>query len=207
MAQQRASQSETIALPKPALTGATSLEQLLAKRRSIREYPATALKLAEIGQLLWAAQGITHPQGYRTAPSAGALYPLQLYLVIGTVQDLVPAVYGYDPDRHHLVLMQGGDRRNLLASTALGQDWLANTAAIVVFAADYKRTTRKYGERGKRYVHMEAGHAAENLFLQANALDLTTVIVGAFDDEEVANILRLPMQEQPLILMPIGRKE
>jgi SagB-type dehydrogenase family enzyme len=93
-----------------------------------------------------------------------------------------------------------------LASAALGQEWLANAAVIVVFAADYKRTTRKYGERGARYVHMEAGHAAENLFLQANALDLTTVIVGAFDEEEVANVLGLPTQEQPLILMPIGRK-
>lgn len=202
-----AQQSETIALPKPALTGSTSLEELLAKRRSIREYPVTTLKLAEIGQLLWAAQGITHPQGYRTAPSAGALYPLQLYLVVRALEDLAPAVYGYDPDRHHLVKMQEGDRRNLLASAALGQDWLANAAAIVVFAADYKRTTHKYGQRGKRYVHMEAGHAAENLFLQANALDLNTVIVGAFDEEEVASVLGLPVQEQPLILMPIGRKQ
>lgn len=201
-----AQQSETIALPKPSLTGSTSLEALLAKRRCIREYLVTTLKLAEIGQLLWAAQGITHPQGYRTAPSAGALYPLQLYLVVRALQDLAPAVYGYDPDQHHLVWMQEGDRRNLLASAALGQEWLANAAAIVVFTADYKRTTHKYGQHGKRYVHMEAGHAAENLFLQANALDLTTVIVGAFDEEEVANVLGLTTQEQPLILMPIGRK-
>ena len=109
-----AQQSETIALPKPSLTGSTSLEALLAKRRCIREYPVTTLKLAEIGQLLWAAQGITHPQGYRTAPSAGALYPLQLYLVVRALEDLAPAVYGYDPDRHHCLLrdVQGSRRRS-----------------------------------------------------------------------------------------------
>lgn len=201
-----AQQSDYIALPEPALTGSTCLERLLVKRRSIREYPDTALKLAEIGQLLWAAQGITHPQGYRAAPSAGALYPLQLYLVAGAAQDLAPGVYGYDPERHHLVMTQAGDQRNFLAHAALSQDWLADAAIIVVFSAEYKRTTRKYGERGKRYVHMEAGHAAQNLFLQASALDLATVIVGAFDDDKVADVLRLPEQEQPLILMPIGRK-
>ncbi|SDY83644.1 SagB-type dehydrogenase domain-containing protein [Nitrosomonas sp. Nm33] len=135
------------------------------------------------------------------------MYPLQLYLVVGTVQDLTPGVYGYHPDRHHLVLIQRSDRRNLLASAAFGQDWLANAAAIVVFAADYNRTTRKYGESGKRYVHMKAGHAGQNLFLQAGALDLITVIVGDFDDEEIANVLGLPVQEQSLILMPIGRKQ
>lgn len=202
-----AQQNETIALPKPTLTGSTSLEQLLANRRSIREYPDAALNLAEIAQLLWAAQGITHPQGYRAAPSAGALYPLQLYLVVGKAQELTPGVYGYDPEGHHLVMRRAGDQRNSLAQAAFGQDWLADAAIIVVLAADYKRTTRKYGERGKRYVHMEAGHAAQNLFLQAEALDLATVIVGAFDDDEVAEVLQPPIQEKPLILMPIGRKK
>jgi SagB-type dehydrogenase family enzyme len=194
-----------ISLPVPAKSGQVTLEQLLSSRRSIREYRPSALSLVEIGQLLWAAQGITSPQGYRTAPSAGALYPLEIYLVVGQVQDLPAGVYHYKPAKHGLQKRQTGDWRRLLAKAALHQDWLAEAAAVVVLAADFQRTMGKYAERGERYVHIEVGHAAQNLFLQAGALKLSTVVVGAFMDEEVAAVLGLPPRERPLLLMPVGR--
>ena len=197
--------NEAVMLPKPAATGELPLEQSLSRRRSVRAYRDAAIDLAEIGQLLWAAQGITDPQGYRTAPSAGALYPLELYVVTGRVQGLAAGVYHYEPEPHRLVKTERGDQRRPLARAALSQSWVGEAAAVLVFAADYERTTRKYGERGIRYVHMEAGFAAENLFLQAVSLGLATVVVGAFDDDEVAGVLQLPANVRPLLLMPLGR--
>ena len=201
-----AQSSEYISLPKPTKTSERSLEQLLEQRRSVRAFRKAPLRLAEVGQLLWAAQGISDPRGFRTAPSAGALYPLELYVVAGAVDGLPPAVYHYHPKGHRLVETSDGDRRQALARAALGQSWVRDAAAVVVFAAIFKRTTRKYGNRGVRYVHMEVGHAAQNLFLQAEALGLGTVVVGAFDDEEVNTTLQLPSNMQPLMLMPVGRK-
>lgn len=198
--------SENVALPKPSLDGKTSFERLLAERRSIRDYPDTTLRLTEVGQLLWAAQGITHSQGFRTAPSAGALYPLELYVVTGRVENLAKGIYHYNPKHHQLVKMGENDIRNALARAALSQTSVKDTAAVIVFTADYERTTGKYGKRGIRYVHMEVGHAAQNLFLQSGSLGLVTVVVGAFNDDEVAKILQLPAELQPLLLMPIGRK-
>ena len=198
--------SENVALPEPSVTGSNSLEQLLAQRRSIRDYQTATLKLAEIGQLLWAAQGITHLQGLRTAPSAGALYPLELYVVTGCIEGLAQGVYHYDPRHHKLIKTSDGDRRDALTQAALSQGWIKSASTIIVFTADYERTTRKYGKRGKRYVHIEVGHAAQNLFLQSESLGLATVVVGAFNDDEVARVLRLPADIQPLLLMPVGRK-
>ena len=198
--------SENVALPEPSVTGSTSLEQLLIQRRSIRDYQTTALELAEIGQLLWAAQGITHLQGLRTAPSAGALYPLELYVVAGHIEDLAQGVYHYDPRHHQLMKTSDGDLRVSLTRAALSQGWMKHASAIIVITADYERTTKKYGKRGKRYVHIEVGHAAQNLFLQSESLGLATVVVGAFNDDEVARVLRLPADLQPLLLMPVGRK-
>ncbi len=197
---------QTVSLPQPVVVGEQSLEQLLSRRRSVREYRDAALELSEIGQLLWAAQGITHPQGYRTAPSAGALYPLELYLVAGDVQGLDAGLYRYEPKDHRLVKTGAGDHRKAVARAALSQTWLQEAATVVVFAAVFERTTRKYGKRGIRYVHMEVGHAAENLFLQAGALGLATVVVGAFDDDKIARALQLPADVEPLMLMPIGRR-
>jgi SagB-type dehydrogenase family enzyme len=198
---------EIVVLPQPSGTGSTSLEQLLAQRRSIRDYQTSALELADIGQLLWAAQGITHTQGLRAAPSAGALYPLELYVVTGHVEGLAQGVYHYDPGHHQLLKTSEADLRDALTRAALSQNWIKQASAIIVFTADYKRTTRKYGKRGKRYVHIEAGHAAQNLFLQSGSLGLATVVVGAFNDNEVASVLRLPADLQPLLLMPVGRKK
>ena len=195
---------DTLALPEPDISGIQSLESLLRQRRSIRDYSDTPLTLADLGQLLWATQGITDPHGLRTAPSAGALYPLELYVVAGRIEGLTAGLYHYWPDGHRLLPLLDGDLRNRLARAALGQMWLADAPAVVVIAAVYERTTRKYGPRASRYVHVEAGHAAQNLFLQAGALDLGTVVVGAFRDDSVAGLLQLPDDVQPLLLMPVG---
>lgn len=197
---------QNIALPEPAATGSNSLEQLIAQRRSVRDFQNTTLALADIGQLLWSAQGITDTRDLRAAPSAGALYPLELYVVAGRVEGLAQGVYHYDTVSHRLVKTAQGDVRAALTQAALSQDWMQDAAAVVVFTADYARTMRKYGNRGRRYVHIETGHAAENLFLQAESLGLATVVVGAFHDDEVARVLRLPDELKPLLLMPVGRK-
>ena len=200
-----AQSSEMFELPSPSLKSDNSLEQLLAQRRSIRDYSDTALSIAEVGQLLWAAQGITHDQGYRTAPSAGALYPLELYLVTARVTGLARGVYHYQP-RHHRLEKTSDDVLDELSRSALSQSCVKQAAAVIILAAVYQRTTKKYGKRGRRYVHMEVGHAAQNIFLQSGALNLATVTVGAFDDVAVARALHIPDDVQPLLLMPVGRK-
>lgn len=194
-----------IKLPEPRYDSELSLESALRKRRSVRDYLDEPLTLAEVSQLLWAAQGITGPYGVRTAPSAGALYPLEIYLVIGRIHTLSQGIYKYQPSGHELVKITEGDQQGKLASAALGQDWIREGAVVMVFAAIYERTTQKYGQRGIRYVHMEVGHAAQNVYLQAVSLNLGTVVVGAFDDDEVRRVLNLSGREQPLCLMPIGR--
>jgi SagB-type dehydrogenase family enzyme len=136
----------------------------------------------------------------------GALYPLELYVVTGRIESLAQGVYHYDPSHHQLIKTSDGDRRDALIRAALSQGWIKPASTIIVFTADYERTTRKYGKRGKRYVHIEVGHAAQNLFLQSESLGLATVVVGAFNDDEVARVLRLPADIQPLLLMPVGRK-
>jgi len=199
-----AQSNDKVELPRPSQVGEFSLEQLLAQRRSIREFPDSTLSLAETGQLLWAAQGISHAQGYRTAPSSGALYPLELYVVAGHVKGLSKGIYHYQPGPHHLVKTGDDDVRAALAEAAVSQTWIEDAAAIFVFAADYDRTTGKYGDRGIRYVHMEVGYASQNLFLQTEALGLATVPVGAFNDETVARVLHMPGNLQVLLMMPVG---
>jgi SagB-type dehydrogenase family enzyme len=196
---------DTIILPEPRDSGEISIEQALLERRSVRNYKDEALTLAEVYQLLWAAQGITHPRGYRTAPSAGALYPLELYVVAGNVTGLQAGIYKYRPQGHELEKVAGVDVRTKLCAAALDQECVEDGAAVLVFAAVYERTTRKYGERGVRYVHMEVGHAAQNVYLQAVSLGLGTVVVGAFDDDEVKKLLQMEDDERALCIMPVGR--
>ena len=198
---------EEVILPKPTMSGNNSFEQLLTQRRSSREFRDDALNLKQLGQLLWAAQGITHGVGYRTAPSAGALYPMELYIVAGKVDGLTAGVYHYYPHEHKLLNTYDGDLRNVLANAALHQPWVKQAPVVLVIAAKYARTTRKYGKRGIRYVHIESGSVAQNVYLQAAALGLGTVVVGAFDDDSVAKILRLADDDEPLILMPIGHTD
>jgi len=197
---------ERIKLPEPSYTGNISVEEALSKRRSIRAYSGENLTVEEVSQLLWAAQGITSPGGGRTAPSAGALYPLELYLVAGDVEGIDKGVYRYRPEEHDLEKVKDGDIRAELAEAALGQECVKDAAIDIVFTAVYARTTWKYGERGIRYVHMEAGHAAQNVYLQAVSLDLGTVVIGAFIDSEVNKIVNAREQEEPLYIMPVGRK-
>lgn len=142
----------------------------------------------------------------RASPSAGALYPLELYFVAGDVEGIPDGVYRYRPDRHVLTRIISGDRRSELCSAALGQPSVRNAAAVIVFAAVYERTTVKYGARGIQYAHMETGHAAQNVALQAVSLDLGTVVIGAYQDDEVKKVLKMPTGEQLLYLMPVGRK-
>lgn len=199
------SNSSKIKLPSPRYNSGVSIEQALLKRRSVRKYKAEPLTIAEVSQLLWSAQGITNPSGFRTAPSAGALYPLEVYLVVGEVKGLSQGIYKYLPRQHELLKIKDGDARRELAIAALGQSWVKDAAVDIVFAAVYERVTRKYGKRGIRYVHMEVGHAAENVYLQAVSLKLGTVVVGAFEDEKVKRILNMAESEQPLYIMPIGK--
>ncbi|HAZ32160.1 MAG TPA: nitroreductase [Dehalococcoidia bacterium] len=194
-----------VRLPEPRYDSDVSIEETLLKRRSVRDYTGEPLTLQEVSQLLWAAQGITDPRGFRTAPSAGATYPLETYLVVGDVEHLTPGVYRYDPQEHKLVKVLEGDRRAGLAAAALGQRWVREGAINIVFTAIYERTTRRYGDRGIRYVHMEVGHAGQNVHLQAVALGLGTVVIGAFHDDQVKKILNLPKGEHPLYIMPVGR--
>ena len=201
-----AESNEHTRLPNPVLEGEHSVEMLLLQRRSMRSYKKSALNLAEVGQLLWSAQGVTNTQGLRTAPSAGALYPLKLFVVVGDVNELSPGIYQYNPKDHSLLKTANGDLRKSLQKAALDQTCVGDAAIIFVFTAIYQRTIWKYGKRGVRYVHMEVGHAGQNLFLQAEGLGLGTVVVGAFDDDEVREALNLDTDVQPLSLMPVGRK-
>lgn len=197
--------TDRVILPKPRYESPVSVEEALLKRRSIREFRSGSMTLHELGQLLWAAQGITAREGFRTAPSAGALYPLEVRLLAGSIDGIAVGLYQYDPRKHGLWGQDQADQRIALAQAALDQPVIAEASAVIALSAVYKRTTARYGERGIRYVHMEAGHAAQNIYLEAVTLRLGTVVIGAFDDRRVKEVLRLETQEEPLYLMPIGR--
>lgn len=196
--------SNGVELPEPRLDGDVSLEASIVKRRSVREFSNQPLSLAHIGQLLWAAQGITSEDGGRSAASAGALYPLELYVVAGNIESLQAGLYRYQPRGHRLQHLVGGDLRKALGHAALGQAWVRRAPAVLVIAAVYERSEQKYGQRARRYTRIETGHAAQNVYLQAVALGLGTVIVGAFDDAELQQVLNLPGDHSPLALMPVG---
>jgi SagB-type dehydrogenase family enzyme len=194
-----------VPLPAPGTAGTVSVEEALYHRRSVREYAAEPLNITDISQLLWAAQGVTSSRGFRTAPSAGALYPLEIFVACGNVSGLPAGVYHYLPESHALERVSGREVREELYKSALLQTPVRDAPAVIIIAADYNRTTQKYGERGIRYVHMEAGHAAENICLQAYALGIGTVTIGAFDDSGVRSVLGLPPEKIPLYLMPVGK--
>ncbi len=196
---------ESVALPQVRLVGEMTVEEALYERRSIREYADAPLALEDISQLLWAAQGITVGWGGRTAPSAGGLYPLEVYLVAGEVIGLEAGIYRYIPHEHEVVKIRSGDVREELTAASVRQSCVRDGAITLVISAVYERTTVRYGDRGVRYVHMEAGHAAQNVYLQAVALDLGTVVVGAFNDDEVKDLLEMPKEESPLYVIPVGR--
>ncbi len=198
--------SETIIkLPAPSYDGEVSVEHALFTRRSVRSFSTDSISLEEISQLLWSAQGITSPRGYRTAPSAGALYPLEVYAVLGNVKKLPASIYKYIIQEHALMIMVDGDRRNDICRAALQQRFIAKAPVVLLFCTVKERVTSKYGERGLKYIFMEVGHAAQNVCLQAVALGLKTTVVGAFRDTEVKTIAELDNNELPVYIIPIGR--
>jgi len=196
-----------VELPIPETTGTMSVEEAIQRRRSIRSYTDEPLSLQDISQLMWATQGITDPaRNLRAAPSAGATYPLEVYVVAGNncVTELAEGLYHYDPYKHQLEYILKGDLRSSLAEATLGQDWVREAPINIVITAVYERTTGRYGERGIRYVHMEVGHVGQNLYLQAVARGLGMVVVGAFHDDQVQGLLQLPKDQKPLYIIPVG---
>lgn len=200
----------TVPLPAAAPVAPGSLEDALQRRRSQRSFSSAPLALGDLAQLLWAAQGRTDTQGRRTAPSAGALYPLQLHVVATRVDGLAPGVYRYRPDSHELLRERrpaGGDARRMLAALGAAtrqQGWVADAPALVVFSADPRRTAARYGALAPRFVAVELGAAAQNLHLQATARGLSTVFVGSFDEARAGTAMALPDAAKPLALMPLG---
>jgi SagB-type dehydrogenase family enzyme len=192
-----------VRLPPPRTTGSESLYAALATRRSVRQFTSRPVALADLGQILWAAQGVTSPRGGRTAPSAGARYPLELFVVASNVSDLAPGVYRYRPASHDLARTAEGDHRPALAE-AVGQGSIEQAPVVVVFSGVYQRTTQRYGDRGTRFVHIEVGLAAENACLAVVAAGLGSVTVGAFRDDQVTRVLGLASDDQPLLLLPVG---
>ena len=196
----------TVELPLPRMHSDISLERALVQRRTVRQLREDSITLSQLSQLLWAAQGITDNRGFRTAPSAGALYPLEIYVMVGHVEGLSAGLYRYRPEGHTLLAMANDDRRNQIADAAWDQDWMAKNAVLIVFCSVDSRTTGKYGRRGVRYIYIEVGHAAQNMLLQVQALGLSAGVVGAFDDDAVRGILDLPNNERVLYFIPIGKK-
>ncbi|MEM2586934.1 MAG: SagB/ThcOx family dehydrogenase [Candidatus Bathyarchaeia archaeon] len=203
---------ERILLPLPRKVSELTVEEAILLRRSIREYTNEPVNLSDLAMILWAAYGITEPKlGFRAAPSAGATYPLEIYVVIGergvkySEGFLAGGIYKYEPHSHTLTLVKGGDYRGELMGASLGQRWVGEAPLSVVICAVFERTTWIYGERGRvRYVPMEAGHAGQNIYLMATALNYGAVVVGAFDDGLVAKIINSKPEEKPLYVIPIG---
>ncbi len=197
---------DVVPLPRPGKTGPLSVEEAISRRRSVRRFRDAPVLLTEVSQLLWAAQGITGEDGFkRAAPSAGAKYPMEIFVVAGKIDDLAPGVYRYVPGTHSLEVVRRGDLRSELCDEALSQEWVEEAALNIVIAGVYSRTTEKYGERGIRYVHIEVGAISENIYLQAETMGLGTTFVGAFSDEAVKKLLRI--DAEPLGIMPVGVRQ
>lgn len=193
-----------VKLPEPGTSEISRIEELLAKRRSIRRYAERGLTEMVISRFLWAAQGISSEEGLRTSPSAGALYPLEIHAVVGEGNGLESGIYRYVAEEHALTQEVPGDLREKLARAALSQPMVSKAAVSLVISAVYPRITGKYGKRGIRYADMEAGHAAQNVYLLGVEVGIGTCAVGAFDDEEVKKVLKLPANEEPLYILPLG---
>ncbi len=197
-----------INLPEPKKDSRTSLERAIENRRSIRSYSGEALGLEDLSQLLWSAQGITDVrEGLRAAPSAGALYPLEVYAVVSNDQELAAGVYKYSVDEHSLKRVREGDFSQKLAEAALNQMFVNEAPVNLVIGGDYSVTADRYGDRAEQYVHIEVGHASQNVLLQATSLNLGAVPIGAFDEGRLSEILHLPENKTPLYVIPIGKIE
>ncbi len=194
-------------LPLPKWQSKVSVEQAIKQRRTIRSFTSQSLDLNQLSQLLWSASGITEENGYkRAAPSAGALYPMDVYVVVG--QNRVPpvdaGVYRYEPGENQLSEVLKGDMRSSVARASLSQMWMADAPLTMVITAEYRRATVKYGKRGIQYALIEAGHIGQNIFLQAQSLGLEAGIVGAFNDAALIDAIGIPSAHEPILLMPVG---
>jgi len=200
--------SSQIQLPPPSQEGGLSLEAAIARRRSVRHFSSGSISQFQLSQVLWGTQGISDSRSkLRTVPSAGASYPLEIFVVCGIngVEDIAEGIYHYNIGSHSLTRHYAGDVRPELARAALDQEFIYQAPVDIVICALYERTARRYGDRGERYVHMEVGHAGQNIYLQATALGLATVAIGAFYDEPVSQVLRLDEPCKPLYIMPVGK--
>jgi SagB-type dehydrogenase family enzyme len=193
-----------VKLPELKVSSKSRIEELIEKRRSVRKYTDRELSESVISRILWAAQGISSEAGLRTSPSAGALYPLEIHVVAGEVSGLEPGIYRYIPEEHALVQEIAGDLRDKLSKAVLSQPMVKNASVSIVISAVYPRITGKYGKRGIRYAHIEAGHAAQNVYLLGMELGIGTCAIGAFEDEEVRKVLKMPVNEDPLYILPLG---
>lgn len=195
---------EIIKLPEPRKDSDFSLERAINERRSVRSYTAEKISLAEISQLLWASQGLTS-ETKRAAPSAGALYPMEIYAV-GAFGDYEAGIYHYQPQSHSLARLKSGDFRPVLSEIGLSQRWIEKAPLNLVVTGVVSRTAAKYGERAGQYVALEAGHVGQNIYLQAEALGLGTVAVGAFDDEQMAELFSFEESQKAYYIFPVGHK-
>lgn len=196
---------QKINLPEPTFISNTSIENALLSRRSTRTFKSEALNLSDVGQLAWAAQGVNDPRGFRTSPSAGAFYPLNLYVLAINVNDLGNAIYKYKPEEHKLIKIINNKNTNQLGNS-INQNSIKNPAAIFIISAKLEQIIASYGTYGKKYLYMEVGHVTQNLYLQATSLELGTTIIGGIDEKEIKKIINMPSHEQPLCIMPIGKK-
>lgn len=194
-----------INLPEPDTVGNMTLEKALTLRRSVRSYKDEPLSIFEVSQLLWAAQGITNDRGFRTAPSAGATFPLEMYAMVNNVDGLKKGLYHYSPQDNSIKMISDDDMSADIMKACLSQSMITEGGIVLIFAAIFDRITSRYGDRGIRYAHNEIGHAAQNVHLQAAALDLGTVVIGAYRDDEVEEILNLENDKRVLYLMPVGK--
>jgi SagB-type dehydrogenase family enzyme len=198
-------ESTTVALPSPRTDGKVSVEKALKERRSLRNPEPTPLTLEEIGQLCWAAQGVTDEKGHRTAPSAMALYPLELYVIAGAVTGLAPGFYHYEPAIHDLSLVAKGDMRTVVDEKAIGQGWIAKAPAVFVISGNASKMAGMK-DRGRQFMDVEAGLAAQGFFLEATAMGLGSTYVGGFKPLEARAVLGIPNSEEVLAILPVGRK-
>lgn len=202
--------SETIKLPDPVYTGRMSVEESLKERRSMRNFTDKQLSLQEVSQVLWAAYGVSDAESFahiklKTAPSAGATYPLEIYLMAGNVERLTAGLYKYHPEKNELSLYLKGDIRSQVAKACLDQRMLADAPATIIYNVVFERTTQRYGQRGlERYVYMDIGHSAQNIYLQTTAMGMATCAIGAFEDDKLTKVISPPENEVVMYLMPFG---
>jgi SagB-type dehydrogenase family enzyme len=201
--------SDVVDLPQPVYTGRMTVAYALKVRRTVRSFKPQSLSLKQLGQILWAGYGITANPFFKTVPSAGATYPLDLYAVVGQngVKDLAPGVYHYRPAKHELRRVKSGDFRHEVARRAWSQSWMAFAPMMIVITGEYGRTTWKYTARGRLYVQVEAGCAAQSIFLMVQDLGLAAGIVGAMRVSAVRDKLGLPDEHEPLLVMPVGYRK